>query len=340
MKRLLANERADRPRDLRLRLFLVGLVFSMSLQAANVYPGCPAWYHQLTFVNNSKASVYIRETPGCLPQSVAEEPFKGDRCWPAQANGGFDLKPGVPVRVQVISCWSGNFGVLCGNCKSGVQTLVEFTFDGGIEANGKKLPGILDTYDVSLVDGFTKALSVSPDKNVPPGGGACATAGCQTAPLCPKLLVDGDACLSPNQYVTAHRLEFTSAERKKYGCVCGLQEAPACSGAPDPTTVPAGCVNQFGCSPFSEPGKSHLDSACCPFYGRGSEGCEATSKERAWDSWAIEYISAIHQSCPGEYAWQFDDKHGTFTCQGNSHAQMNYTIVVSDGSASSSTIKH
>jgi hypothetical protein len=126
--------------------------------SANNFPACPTWIHSLTFVNTGISTVHVKETPGCFANSIGQPPFNGTRCWPFQAGGGFDLKPGVAnaVTVKMTSCWSGNFGITCASCKGGVQTLAEFTFDGGLDAAGKKLPGLLDTYDVSLVDGFTK----------------------------------------------------------------------------------------------------------------------------------------------------------------------------------------
>jgi Thaumatin family len=298
--------------------------------SASNFPACPAWTHNLMFVNAGNSTVHVKETPGCFANSIGQPPFSGTRCWPLQAGGGFDLKPGAAnaVTVKMTSCWSGNFGIACASCKSGVQTLAEFTFDGGLDATAKKLPGLLDTYDVSLVDGFTKALSIAPDNNVKAGGGTCSSAGCKTPSVCPGKLVDGDACLSPNQYVAAHASDFSDTDRKKYGCVCSVTESGACSDNAN-HDVPAVCVGQFGCSPFSQPGQSNLGSACCPFFNDPSQRCSATTKDRAWDQWAVDYIQTVHKNCPGEYAWQYDDEHGTFTCEGNSQTPMNYTVTVS-----------
>jgi hypothetical protein len=222
--------------------------------SASNFPACPVWTHNLMFVNAGNSTVHVKETPGCFANSIGQPPFNGARCWPLQAGGGFDLKPGAAnaVTVKMTSCWSGNFGIACASCKSGVQTLAEFTFDGGLDATAKKLPGLLDTYDVSLVDGFTKALSIAPNNNVKAGGGTCSSAGCKTPPVCPGKLVDGDACLSPNQYVAAHAGDFSDTDRKKYGCVCSVTESGACSDNAN-HEVPAVCVGQFGCSPFSKP---------------------------------------------------------------------------------------
>ena len=309
---------------------VVSFSTGFTAQAQN-FPSCPNWTHILTFVNQGDTPIQVKETPGCFPGNIQQPPFNGSNCWPSSTKGEFQVPPGLSnaVKVTVPSCWSGNFGVKCDTCKSGVQTLAEFTFDGGLDVNAQKLPGLIDTYDVSLVDGFTKALNIVPDMNVAPGGGTCARAGCQTAPTCPVMLTDGDACQSPNQYVLSHAGQFTDTDRKKYGCVCGLSNAQACTDVLPNHDVPSGCGGEFGCSPFSQPGQTHADSACCPFFGDPTQQCSATSKDRAWDQWAQAYITTVHQSCPGEYAWQFDDQHGTFTCQGSTQTPMNYTLTAS-----------
>jgi len=303
------------------------------------YPGCPNWTHQLTFVNQGSAAVTIKEVPGCLNKNVTSPPFNGTNCWPlskvngSAGTGSFQVPPGPSnaVKVTVVSCYSGNFRVECSNCKSGVETLAEFTFDGGVDNNGNRLPGLLDTYDVSMVDGFSKPVLITPDLNVAGGGGTCTSAGCRSVPACPSKLQDGDACLSPNRYVV-DRTDFTEVEKTKYGCVCSRTAAAACTDDNASHSVPAACVAKFGCSPFSQPGQTHPDSACCPFWDDVTQSCSATSKDRSWDQWALDYINAVHQNCPGLYAWQFDDEHGTFTCQGTATVQMNYAVTISPAS--------
>jgi hypothetical protein len=317
------------------------------------FPHCPHWTHTLTFVNNCKETVHIIETPGCYPGKINDPPFNGGKCWPQMAGGGFQLQPGKgnQVKVPILSCWSGNYGVSCSTCSTHIQTLVEFTFDSGLNSKGEKLSGLLDTYDVSLVDGFTKTFHIAPDLNVPSGGGNCATAGCQKLPACPKKLVDGDACLSPCQLIgkqydgsavcsdnadclsgdcdqDSNRCKAPSdtTEYLKYCCVCSKTKPCACEDLTG-HLVPDCCQGMFGCSPFSPPGKTNLGSSCCPFYNKPDEDCSATSPDRAWDPWALDYIKAIRTDCPGEYSWQYDDKHGTFDCQGKGGA-MNYTITV------------
>lgn len=324
-----------RPRLTRFSRFALPAVLALALLRSPValaqgsgYPGCPSWNHAVTFVNNCSDTVTITATSGCFSQNLSPPPFNGSSCWPKLENGSFTVAPGAAnaKTVQVMSCWSGNFGVACKTCKIPVQTLAEFTFDGGLDPTTfKHNPNLLDTYDVSLVDGFTRTFGVAPNtSSVPSGGGTCATAGCTTLPTCPAKLVDGDACLSPCQWIVANSKSGSDSEQqRKYCCKCSMKTAATCSGS----TVPSDCQGQYGCSPFSPPGSTNLGSACCPWYKSSAGDCSATTADRAWEPWAQDYIAAIRKSCPGEYAWQYDDQHGIFTCQGKSQA-MSYTITV------------
>jgi|CXWL01.1.fsa_nt_gi hypothetical protein len=308
-------------------------LFAASASAQTYYPGCPAWSHAVTFVNQSASPVTITETDGCYSYNL-QAPFTG-KCWPQQIAGGkLTLEAagekGASQTVNVISCWSGNFSVACSGCNMAIpyQTLAEFTFDGGLlNANPPtKINSNNDNYDVSLVDGFTTALSIVPSI------GTCGTAGCSQQPVCPSKLVYQGGCLSPNTYVRNVMPNPTEADKDKYGCICSSTQQISCTPGPSNSVTPQGCVGKYGCSPFSPPGApsgnfpGNPGSSCCPWYNQGMS-CSASSAARAWASWAQDYIANVHAACPNQYAWQYDDNAGGFACPSAS-APTSYTITI------------
>ena len=267
-------------------LFFAAL--STSASAQSYYPGCPQWSHSVTFVNKSSSSVTIRETDGCYSNNMAP-PYTG-KCWPQQIPGGtLTLAPagqqGSSKTVSIISCWSGNFSVACSTCDTAIpyQTLAEFTFDGGLD-NTKNPPAKInsnnDNYDVSLVDGFTTALLITP------GSSSCGVAGCSQQPTCPTKLVYKGGCLSPNTYVRNVMPNPTEEDKDKYGCICSSTQQLTCTAGPNNRVTPAGCVGKYGCSPFSPPGAAgnggpaNPGSACCPWYKQSGQPCSATTAAR------------------------------------------------------------
>jgi hypothetical protein len=304
------------------------------------YPGCPNWDHKVKFVNKCAETVTINVTNGCYPTAPNDPPFNGkSRCWPAPilngsaVNGSFQLKQGETKTLKVVSCWSGNFGTECQTCKTKIQTLVEFTFDGGVGIDPQnpnsyiKLPGLLDNYDTSFVDGFVNPLGIVPDDS------SCPTSGCKKAPECPSELKDGDACLSPCQYIVSTQ-GASGKDFNRYCCICNGNTS--CTDNPS-HTVPDDCKDQYGCSPFSHPGMdNNYGSTCCPWYdpsittpfnlSNPIPNCSSTSQERAWEQWAQDYIANVHETCPGQYAWQFDDR-ATTQCQGDIEG-IGYTISI------------
>lgn len=320
-------------------LIFAGL--SGSAGAQTYYPGCPQWSHSVTFVNNSGSAVQIVETDGCYSNNMAS-PYTG-KCWPQQIPGGsLTLAPaGQPnssQTVSIISCWSGNFSVSCATCDTSIpyQTLAEFTFDGGLDNTQNppaKINSTNDNYDISMVDGFTTALLITPSLST------CTVAGCSQQPTCPAHLVYQGGCLSPNTYVRNVMQNPTEEDKIKYGCICSSTEQLTCTAGTDNSVTPAGCVGKYGCSPFSPPGAAgnggpaNPGSACCPWYQVSGQPCSATTAARAWDSWAQAYIANVHAACENEYAWQYDDHQGGFACPSVGSAT-SYTITVPAASSS------
>jgi len=275
-------------------LALALIVVVVPVHAEDYFPGCPSWNHTVTFVNNCSASLTVIETPGCFPDTNSNPPFNGGKCWPQEAGGQFTLAAsGGRKQVSIMSCWSGNYGVQCDNCKVAISTLAEMTFDGGLSSTYAKLPGLMDTYDVSMVDGFVVPIEFKPDPSVPQGGGNCSVGGCSNTPQCPTELQNGSgSCLSPCQHAISSGM--SQEDQEKYCCVCSMTQAAACTfDSSNPTKVPAACQGKYGCSPFSQPGNSNPGSACCPWYNQG-EACSAATADRAWSAWAQDYIKNVH----------------------------------------------
>lgn len=310
-----------------------------SAPAQTYYPGCPAWSHAVTFVNQSASSVTITETDGCYSYN-GPAPLTG-KCWPQQISGGkLTLapagQPGASTTVNIISCWSGNFSVACSGCNMAIpyQTLAEFTFDGGLlnVDPPTKINSNMDNYDISLVDGFTTALLISPSL------GTCGTAGCSKQPVCPDKLKYQGGCLSPNTYVRNVMPNPTEEDKDKYGCICSSTQQLTCTAGSRNTVTPAGCVGKYGCSPFSPPGAAsggfpaNPGSACCPWYQEAGQPCSASSAARAWAPWAQQYIANVHAACPNQYAWQYDDHAGGYACP-SADSATSYTITVPPATA-------
>lgn len=314
-------------------LCLAAVPPALPAHAQSYFPGCPQWTHPVTFVNNCANSITVVETDSCYPTDSSQPPFNGGNCWPQQAPGGkLTLAAnGGTQTVQILSCWSGNFGVSCTNCKVAISSLAEFTFDGGLDNSYNKLPGLLDTYDVSMVVGFVLPIEITPNPSVTQGGGNCALAGCSSSPECPDKLENGNgSCLSPCQFAVATGMDQEA--QKKYCCKCSMTTAAACTENPNkPGAVPKGCRGEYGCSPFIPPGSFSPWSACCPWFDQPNMPCSASKAARAWEPFAQKYIANIHAACPNQYAWQFDDKAASMTCQGKNQP-MAYTVTFCPGS--------
>ena len=366
---------------------------------------CPDWSHTLTFKNNSSVTIWLAAIPGCGKT----------KCSPAIAEpaGGWGIAAGGSATVTVPACWSGGFifregcgwtkdnGVYtCGgkspccdvgdctdssgksaySCTSGGQppvSRIEMTFDGGYDVDGNKINSLIDYYDISYVDGWSKMVTMAPAlpkiwSDTPPDGKDptywCTLSGCSAATVtCPDTLVkckvDGDtktalACWSPGKYAALHKddkdkqgnLIFPPALRANLGCVCDADSNVLCNiGTASAPVINPACNNSssnttFGCSPYSEPGKSNTSSQCCPWLSTDtrSETCGWSSAQsaRAWPQWAKDYVTDIKTACPNAYAWQYDDMSSTYRCQAADADQgVNYTINIYNVSLSSTSCK-
>ncbi|MEA3182224.1 MAG: hypothetical protein QOI59_5747 [Gammaproteobacteria bacterium] len=97
----------------------------------------------------------------------------------------------------------------------------------------------------------------------------------------------------------------------------------ACTTAPL-TNCPANLRHGNEClSPCTV---DNTDQFCC----RGAFGTQATCVVANWPTLEASYVTDIHNSCPGEYAYAYDDATGLHTCPTGS----NYTVTFCpDGAA-------
>ncbi|MGA2889944.1 MAG: thaumatin family protein [Terracidiphilus sp.] len=95
------------------------------------------------------------------------------------------------------------------------------------------------------------------------------------------------------------------------------------------SSCPAGELNGQDCaSPCTE---YDTDQYCC----RGAYGTSATCVVGNWPQPEQSYVTNIHNSCPGEYAYAYDDNNGLHTCATGA----NYTVTFCpSGSTASTTI--
>jgi hypothetical protein len=330
---------------------------------------CPKWTHKLTFANSSSETIWLGVNPSKY----------GSRRWDYPSPGGWKIDPGSTQDVTVAACWSGNFFIRTGcnfdkngehctkepccqtgdcrdaghhsaftTCTDGGKppaTLVEFTFDGGLDVSGKKLGNLEDNYDVSLVDGWTKMVTIVPNgtnfKTRASDERWCTQAGCGAKLICPDTLkmkdsnkADTGYCYSPCTYATLINSGFSLEEQAKYCCVCSKTVDIACTA--DTANEGGKCYGDghFGCSPYSTPGSLNPLSQCCPFTYTAENDCIGNKDDpsRVWAAWAQSYVTNIKGSCSKAYTWQYDDHHSMFKCQASTETAVNYTITISDGS--------
>lgn len=237
------------------------------------------------------------------------------------------------------------------------------TFDGGVYQEMKngsfvllKVNSVLDTYDMSMVDGFTYPVGVTPDKAGIPVQGNCITKGCKTSPVCPceqtgVCLKDGDACMSPKTYMFEAAKKPASLDKLKYGCKCTLNTRANCTHqanwkAECKTASAAGADQMFGCSPQNSINVAKsmygalANSACCRAKDmtrlvKGNSAtaiavCKQTTyANRFWAPSATQYIKNVHVACLNVYAWQYDDAGSRASCALQAAGTgMNYTVTL------------
>lgn len=276
--------------------------------------------HKFTFKNSCDETLWVGSfgqngTPA-LKGGGWEMPKGGDpvvvevpvgnsgRIWP-RTGCSFNAEGNCPTE-GVNCCKTGGcleadnktFGLECAQTGVPPASLLEWTLDAP-SGNGP-----IDYYDMSLVDGWSVPMSMTPvagtyNEQPDPGIGSwwCEVDGCDSSSLvCPDAYkVDGSplSCWSPCMAAK----NAGSADAEKLCCTCSLT---------DPITCPdAKCAGGYGCTPYHDPAYP-ADMVCDPWN---------KDTARAWDATAISYIDAVKKACPKVYSWQFSDVAGTFNCR-------------------------
>ncbi len=268
---------------------------------------------------------------------------------------------------------------ICSSGGEAPASRIEMTFDGGLDSTGAKIQNLTDTYDISFVNGWTKMVTMVPTgTNWSPIGPNpeklaywCMLSGCDKSPVCPEPLTFTDTigtikhtyCWAPVGFsgtVHANDASFTvtykgktetytndNAGKSRLGCVCDTTQPISCADPPKSETInpkcydPTGDKSYYGCSPYSEPGKSHLYSQCCPWTTTepgatcGWDTSLPNQAKRVWPDWAQDYVRNIKAVCQKAYTWQYDDTSSTYNCQStDQQTPINYSVTINDGGGS------
>mmetsp|Transcript_6970 Transcript_6970/g.12849 ORF Transcript_6970/g.12849 Transcript_6970/m.12849 type:complete len:453 (-) Transcript_6970:288-1646(-) len=251
--------------------------------------------HSFIFANNCPYDIWV----GALPPTVR--------------GGGWFLGSGVTEHIVVPQNFNGRFwprthcafdangqgNCLTGDCGQGLKcnggggkepaTLAEFNLDAG----GVGPAGVLDWYDVSLVDGYNVPVSILPmagsyqrDAFVANPEYNCGNALCLSDinPVCPQQMQvtpkDAAKILPPNP----NRPQSTLRGTETIAC------ASACSAFNEPKYC---CTAQYG-----------LPTTCPP----------------------TNYSEIFKRACPGSYSYAYDDKSSLFTCRSAEAKTSSYTV--------------
>jgi len=251
--------------------------------------------HQFTFINNCHYDIWV----GALPPTVRGGGWKlprGDIQYvdvPTNFNGRFWPRTGC------VFDKGGQGNCLTGDCGNGLKcmgsggnppaSLAEFNLNAGAPYTPA---GVLDWYDVSLVDGYNVPTSILPNEGTfqtDPFTSTpdydCGQALClmDINPVCPKgMSVSPEEALKvlpPN-----HLRHGKILPRETVGC------KSACSAFNDPRYC---CTAQYG-----------LPTTCPP----------------------TNYSKIFKEACPGAYSYAYDDKSSLFTCRSAEDQSSGYTI--------------
>jgi hypothetical protein len=232
----------------------------------------------LTIVNQCSADVWIMAQPNAgspeLPDGIMKLPAKGGShgyTIPAAGWAGrFWPKTGCDASGQ--SCTTGQAVPPCPptGCQPPADTKVEFFFPAAGAADRPY-------YDVSLVDGYSTAMSIKPSAS----GGACVPTSCKLdLAKCPSSEIEGIGDL---------RIEGPGG--------VGQCFAP--------------CKKWTWPTPLGD-GKTEQDAVgaamCCPNPPVSSEQCNAG------DVVKTQYVKLVHEECPSAYSFAFDDQGGSHDC--------------------------
>eukprot|EP00931_Biecheleriopsis_adriatica_P115560 TRINITY_DN91343_c0_g1_i1.p1 TRINITY_DN91343_c0_g1~~TRINITY_DN91343_c0_g1_i1.p1 ORF type:complete len:367 (+),score=61.13 TRINITY_DN91343_c0_g1_i1:34-1134(+) len=241
---------------------------------------------------------------GPSPQNVRIEPGKGQ--WFNTPDGltGTRYWPKMFCNEDGDDCLLGGSGGPSESCVHGqdysrcappIDTKFEATFGHSGERCDPLSSGGCDFIDISLVDGFTLPFKLTP------WGGKCrGSKGLQARPIDCSGLTFGTCPVAEHM---GHLVEDLRARNPKTGNISGCY-------SPCTKLTSHKWKNWVNGDEFIKP-------FCCP-PGVQPEQCRAGGVGHS------RYVAAIHQHCPGVYAYSYDDAMGLLQCEPSTHYELNF----------------
>lgn len=238
----------------------------------------PATPVNFTITNNCSMDVWMAFTPNAgsdpLPDGIVKITASGGSHGYSVPTTGWAgrLWPKMGCDSTGENCTQGQTVPPCPSvgCQPAADTLVEFYFD---KAGGTGRP----YYDISLVEGFSVPMSVTPSGS----GGRCTSTSC---------------ALDLTKCPTAENEKIGDLQIKSGSDVVG------CFSPCNKWTWP---------KPLGDGGTTKDatgQAMCCPNPPITSPQCNAGSVAQT------QYVALVHSECPTAYAFSFDDAGGSHDC--------------------------
>lgn len=232
---------------------------------------------RLSVENKCSFDVWMASTPNSsyspLPDSLVKVAPGGSHAYKVSVSGWAGrFWPKVGCDSQGNNCKAGQSVAPCpdGGCQPPADTKVEFNFPPGSSKD-------TTWYDISLVDGYSLPLSITPSKI----GGSCISTQCDLKlDECPSNEIDN---LGSLQVKTGGQVVQCLSPCKKWNY-----------------PPPWGMGKNEGTFPG-------LDM-CCPTPPVTPTSCQAGDIERT------KYVKLVRSECPTAYSYAYDDYAGLHTC--------------------------
>ena len=347
------------------KLFDAAVTWAMTPQLPAI-PPTPPGKRTLVFYNNCSRKIWVGASGtvpdcsacNCAKQSCPEKPWKG-------TSTGFELLPTankntkiiqVPNNLQSAEFWartgcrwetnpswegprficdtgdcgnaSAGFRVPCnGGTKAPPANALEVTFNPSTGFFNGVAVIRTDTYDLTNVDGYSRAIKVEPlkgrYKKVSPYNGLpkynCGKAQCTfDMRKCPPELsaVDGSgkkvcwslckAVMDPIQREKHSVLKAIYNNPDKRALVCCACDRGAGCGCGD-----IHC--KYGCSPYNKNLPTPHGGIC--HYEKWPKPNATWCKNAGLSEANCNYQAIYKSQCPDAYSWQFNDNSSTFQCK-------------------------
>ncbi|KAJ3121364.1 hypothetical protein HK100_012407 [Physocladia obscura] len=317
----------------------------MILNAVLLFTASVMATRSMTLVNNCGTELTVSFTAGSTSSAI----------------GSVNIGNGGSAAVSYPNGWSGNIHACPTSGVCGPVTLAEFTLNGGS----------IDTYDISVINGFNYPLEMRP---VSPPLNANDPYTCGTPGAVSPNTATGSCAWTgtpPSQYFYAVGnvgASCTTSSQCSSGQVCGLNIATPLGrslncgtfagywgpeqtvtylyggsfSTSDPNFELFGCVGANSQSCYT----AGASSSCCGCENWNALGitvpsntAQCANSNPSWISTVLPTLEWMKESCPTAYTYPFDDKSSTFTCP----STVSYTVtwcpngVTLNGSGSTSS---